>query len=312
MKRGLVAPVFAAALFACAADLEPHELPVVNIDGTALTRGQLDAYLAVNLAAVAASDGEETERAEQAAGIEEPPADAVRSRLLDAWIDEHLVLIEASERMLAIDDATLDRQIDDPSYDADEGDRESQRAHLRHRLLIELVQSQILQDVEMPTSEAAVLWLEDHPDRQTEGKRVRLRSLRFDSADRAQRVHRELRRNRMTFNEAVLQNAEDDSQGIPTIIDWSALPPEVRQALEKLRRGWSSVPVDLGGSTYLFQVVDWIEPDPEQQIEAARDELYAAARREAWVEFVARLRAAADIRIVQKNLPFVYVSDPAD
>ena len=79
-----------------------------------------------------------------------------------------------------------------------------------------------------------------------------------------------------------------------------------------MRRGWSSVPVDLGGSTYLFQIVEWIEPDPEAQIEAARAEMISAARRAAWNEFVSGLRASADIRIVRKNLTFRYGSDKSE
>ncbi len=141
---------------------------------------------------------------------------------------------------------------------------------------------------------------------------MRLRSLRFDSAEDAQRVHRSLRRDRLTFNEAVVQNTDDESQGAPTIVDWSTFPPEVQQALEKLRRGWSSVPVDLGGNTYLFQVVEWIESDPDAQIEAARAEIISAARRAAWEGFVAGLRASADIRVVRKNLPFRYVPDESE
>ena len=144
------------------------------------------------------------------------------------------------------------------------------------------------------------------------GRKVRLRSLRFDSAEDAQRVHRRLRRNQLTFNEAVVQNTDDESQGAPTIVDWSAFPPEVQPALENLRRGWSSVPVDLGGSTYLFQIVEWIEPDPDAQIEAARAEMVLAARRAVWEGFVAGLRASADVRVVRKNLPFRYVSDESE
>ena len=252
------------------------------------------------------------EEIEDEGADEAAQGDLVRSRLLDTWIDERLVLSEAAKRRLTIDDEQLDEQLDDPAYESGEGDRRSQRAYLRSRLLIELVQGQVLHDVALPSDEEAAAWRAGHPGMSTGGRKVRLRSLRFDSAEDAQRVHRNLRRNRLTFNEAVVQNTDDESQGAPTIVDWATFPPEVQQALEKLRRGWSSVPVELGGSTYLFQVVEWIEPDPDAQIEAVRAEIVSAARRAAWVEFVAGLRASADIRIVHKNLPFRYVSDESD
>ncbi len=298
MIRRLIVPLALLGALACGPALEQHERPVVNIDGTKLTHGEFDAYLATNLA-----DVEDLE-------IEQ--GHLVRSRLLDTWIDEWLVLFEAAERRLTIDDEQVDEQLDDPAYESGDGDRPTQRAYLRNRLLIELVQSQVLQDVALPSSEETVVWLDENPDRSMAGRRVRLRSLRFDSAADAQRVHRSLRRNRLTFNEAVLQNADDKSQGAPTIVDWSTFPPEVQQALKTLRRGWSSVPVDLGGSTYLFQIVEWIEPDPEAQIKAARAEMISAARRAVWSEFVVGLRASADIRIVRKNLRFRYVSDESE
>ena len=301
MIRRLAASIVVVGSLACGPALEPADRPVLNIDGTRLTRGELDAYLAINLAAVEDPQDDGDEMAGQ--------GELVRSRLLDTWIDEQLVVSQAAERGLTIDDEQLDEQLDDPAYESGEGDRASQRAYLRNRLLIELVQSQVLHDIASPSSEETVAWLDANPDFSISDRRVHLRSLRFDSAEDAQRVHRSLRGNRLTFNEAVLQNSDDESQGASTIVDWPTLPPEVRQALEKLRRGWSSVPVDLGGSTYLFQVVEWVEPDPDAQIEAARAEIISAARRAAWREFVSTLRASADIRIVHKNLPFRYVSD---
>ena len=304
MIRRLVVPLVLAGSIACGPALEPHERPVVNIDGITLTRGELEAYLAMNLAAA--------EELENDGAGEAGQGDLVRSRLLDTWIDERLVLSEAAERRLTIDDEQLDEQLDDPAYESGEGDRRSQRAYLRNRLLIELVQGQVLHDVALPSSEEAAAWLAENPGMVKAGRKVRLRSLRFDSAEDAQRVHRNLRRNLLTFNEAVVQNADDESQGAPTIVDWSTFPPEVQQALEKLRRGWSSVPVDLGGNTYLFQVVDWIESDPNAQIDVARAEIVSAARRAAWEEFVAGLRASADIQIDHKNLTFRYVSDESE
>jgi len=302
--RRIVAPLVLVGSVACGTAPEPNERPVVNIDGTTLTRGEFETYLTMNLAGVEELESDSVDEAGQ--------RDLVQSRLLDTWIDERLVLSEAAARRLAIDDEELDEKFDDPAYESGEEDRQSQRAYLRSRLLVELVQSQVLRDVAPPSSEETTTWLAGNPGMLMTGRKVRLRSLRFDSAEDAQKVHRNLRRNRLTFNEAVVQNTDDESQGAPTIVDWSTFPPEVQQVLEKLRRGWSSVPVDLGGSTYLFQIVEWIEPDPDGQLETVRAEIILASRRAAWEGFVAGLRASADIRIVRKNLPFQYVSDESE
>ncbi len=128
MIRRIVVPLALAVSISCGPALEPYEQPVVNIDGTTLTRGELEAYLAMNLAGA-----EELE--DEGAG-EATQGDLVQSRLLDTWIDERLVLSEAAKRRLTIDDEQLDEQLDDPAYESCEGDRRSQRAYLRNRLLI--------------------------------------------------------------------------------------------------------------------------------------------------------------------------------
>ncbi len=322
-RRAITIVLTCLLILHCSSDVELGRRPVVKIDSTTLTRGELDAYLALNLARVELpdDDGEDSagrptlesrDDGETLLAHRVEQANRVRSRMLDTWIDERLVLNEAAARGLMIEDEMLDEHLDDPAYEAGEGDREAQRAYLRNRLLIELVQSQVLQEVPLPTAEETVAWLEGNPGSTPGGRQVRLRSLRFDEPEIARRVHRDLRRNRITFNEAVVQNAEDESQGVATVVDWATLPAEVQRALEELRRGWSSSPVDLGGSTYLFQVVQWLEPDPELQIEAAREQMIASARREAWQTFVTGLREAARIRIIRENLGFTYVSYDTD
>ncbi len=296
MKRlALVAVLLAAA--ACAQPRAELERPVVHIEGSIMTRAELDAYLQFNLA------------------VEDrgaPLVDVVGSRLLDTWIDERLILTEAQDRELSLSDETVDDLLDDPAYESGEGDLESRRNYLRERLMIQFLQGQVLQDITMPSTAEASEWLSAHAVNAGDGKKVELRSLRFDDADKAQQVHRNLRRNRLTFNEAVVQNSDDESQGEPTVVEWGKLPVEVQQAIEKLRPHWTSVPVEAAGSTYLFYIVAWIYPDPDARLEAARTERYSAARRGAWKDFVNSLRQGADIEIVSKNLPFSYIPDTTD
>jgi hypothetical protein len=274
----------------CGPAPEGAERPVAQVNGATLTVAQLDAYLHANLA-------------------DEIEDDLVRSRLFDAWIDEQLILAEAIERRMTIPDESLDFLLNDPDYESGGDDLDVRRENLRDRLMSEMLQGQVLQDIVRPTVEHAEAWLEEHPDPPSGGGRsVELRSLRFDEADKAMAVHRSLRRDRMTFSEAVLQNTEDESQGMVTVVEFATLPPDVQAAIEGLKSGWSSKPVDIGGSTYLFQVVRWIEAVPGARIDAARDEIFAQERRAAWEAFVAGLRDAARITIYEENLPFEHAS----
>jgi len=267
--------------------------PVLDIDGTTWTASEFEEYLASNLP--------ETDDV----------GDLVRSRVFDTWVEERLVLQEARERELSIGDEQLDDLLEDPDFEGGTAELESRRRQLRERLLIELLQALVLSDVPPPSGADIDAWIRARGGAGS-GKQVRLRSLRLDDRETADRIHSRLRENRLTFNEAVVQYGGEADPDAPAELDLDSLPPEVRAAIEDLKKGWSSAPVELGRSVYLFQVLDWTEGDPQRLRDEAERDLQTARRREAWRSFVTRLRDKARIRIVERNLPFAYVAeDPA-
>lgn len=303
MNRRRALPfLMSLALAACGTPRTADERPVVRIDGEVLTRGDFEAYLQLNLAGVEGS----------ADLLDESENDLVRSRLLDAWIEERLILAEAVKRRLTISDDSLDPLLDNTDMEFQDDDRATRRDSLRKRLMIEMLQGQVLQDIVLPTVEEARAWLESRPEAGGTGKRVELRALKFDDPDRAKSVHLTLRRDNLTFDEVVLLSTEDETQAIPTVVDWDTLPPEVREATERLRAGWSSTPVEIGDGTYLFQVVRWIESAPEKRVERTREQMFRTARRAAWEAFVDGLRERATVVILEENLTFKHVSASAD
>ena len=112
--------------------------------------------------------------------------------------------------------------------------RERRRERLRTRLMIDLLQSLVLQEVTPPSLEEARKRAEQ-VGADDDARRVELRSLRFDDPEQALKVHKDLRRNRLTFGEAVVRNTEDESQGVSTVVDWATLPPPVRDFSAKNR-----------------------------------------------------------------------------
>ena len=286
MKRLALALLLVLTL-ACG-DAEPGEELVLTIDDSSWTREELDRYFALNLPVEGEND------------------DLVRSALLDSWIDERVALQEARARELAIADNDLDDMIEDPEYEGGDWERQDQRRHLRERLLIELLQSMVLSDL-APATDAEVLeWAQQSGGRPS--RDLRLRALRFDELERADLAHRRLRKNQLTFNEAVVQyGTEGDPDGVNRV-SFETLPPEVQEVIEPLKSGWSSPPVEIGGNIYLFQVVEWIEASANDQLQRARSDLDSARRREAWKQFIEQARQARKIRVVKKNLPFSYVA----
>lgn len=268
------------------------ERVVVKIGDDDWSAAQLERYFELNLPAASDSD------------------DQIKSRLLDRWIDERLVLREARARELRIADQDLDDMIEDPEYEGGDWERADQRRHLRERLMIELLQSLVL--AELP--EAGMQELQQNlPQGEPIGRReARIRALRFDDEETATKVHQQLRRNRLTFNEAVVHYAaEGDPDGV-TRVDFETLPPAVREAIGSLKAGWSSEPVEMAGSHFLFQLVEWIEGDGQQQLERLREQFETDRRRAEWEQFVAELREKSRPRIIKKRLPFRYVAETSD
>ena len=287
MRRLLTVPLF-ALLIGCS-NVPESERIVVKIGDDGWSVAQLSHYFQLNLPA----DGETD--------------DLVKSRLLDRWIDERLVLQEARARELVIADQDLDDMIEDPEYEGGDWQRADQRRHLRERLLIELLQSLVLADQPAATIEELRAKL---PRESVVGRReARIRALRFDDGESAMKVHQQLRKNRLTFNEAVVQYAAEGDPDGATSVDFESLPPEVREAIEPLKPGWSSGPVEMAGSHFLFQLVDWVEGDAQQQLERLREEYETERRRAEWERFVAELRQKGRPRIRKKNLPFRYLAE---
>ena len=85
--------------------------------------------------------------------------------------------------MLTLNDETLDDLLDDPAYESGDGDRESRRVQLRERLMMQMLQGQVLEDVAVPSASEAAEWLGEQDPQSEGGRKVELRSLRFDDPE---------------------------------------------------------------------------------------------------------------------------------
>jgi parvulin-like peptidyl-prolyl isomerase len=154
-------------------------------------------------------------------------------------------------------------------------------------------------------------------DRSREGavpdKRVRLRSLRFESAEDATRSAERIRRGRMTFADAVVAYETDPGQGVLLEFSWNGLSEELRAALSELKPGQVSRPVEFNGDPFLFYLEAWVTGQSELDAELARrarGELERERRREARDGLLRELRGRTPVRIHDEGLPFRYVPDP--
>lgn len=257
--------------------------------------------------------------------------DLVRSRLFDAYLEERLLLHEADRLGIDVEDEEVDAYLagvdsegegfdaageaEGPAEDRADGDPDPARRDVARRTLRiqRLIDRTAHRAAEVDDREVDA-WL-----RQIRGEdpavagTVVLRSLLMPSAETATKIRGEIGRRRMTFDEAVALYEPTPGQADPSDLPVAGLPEVVQAAIEDVRPGRVTQPVELYGDTFLFQVVRRGVDDDD--LEAAR----ARARRElqehrylqASRRLLEDLRERVRVRVYPEHLPFRYVPDDA-
>lgn len=287
------------------ADPDPADVVLAVLGDRTLTLADFQHYLDDNLAGDDETDALVSEGA------------AVKSRLLDAFIDERLLLLEADRRAVQVTDLEVEAYLKvgglsdagrDPSAPGSDWEDAARR------LKIEKLHEALVRDL-LPLSgeEAPSPAAQWSTAQGGDGRRLRLRSLMLESPDLADRVSRDIRAGRMTFNEAVVAHTATPEEGLPVELRWDSLSEEHRGILRNLKPGQVSQPLSLVGGTYLFQVEAWLREDrrsPEAQAREARLRAERLRVAEASRMLIAHLRDTVPVRLNARSLPFPYV--PAD
>jgi hypothetical protein len=280
----------------------PHE-PVAEVGELSVSREELDLYFAINLLT---DDAEPQEPGD---------LDRVKSRLLDALVDEKTFLREAERRGLEVSELQIDAHLsaDDDGGSAVPRLSESRRRQLvRQRLVVQKLQDDIANRLPSPSEEEVRAYIDRSRGRLAPRERVRLRALRFESGDDAVLAAARLRDGRTSFADAAVTYGTDAGQGVLLEFSWASLPRDIRDALEDLAPGEVSRPVGFNGDTYLFQLESWRRNPSEMGedlIRLAREELGRQRWREACDGLRRRLRGQTPVRIHEERLPFRYVPD---
>ena len=143
------------------------------------------------------------------------------------------------------------------------------------------------------------------------GRRVRFRNLMLPSAEEAERVYREIRRRRITFDEAAVTQEAGPGHRVPVELSWDGLSEELRAALDGLKPGQVSRPVVQHGNHYLFRIESWVSdtaPD-EGLLRSVRSSLEERNRQGAQEKLIRELRKTTRIRVKLRNLPFDYLPE---
>lgn len=305
MRAGVGAVLAAVVLAACGPS-EPDDPSVVAvIDERPIRVAEVEAYLRASLMEDWADSG-----------ASDAELDRVKSRLFDTFLDEQILLAEADRKGIVVTDEELDRYIGGAIYAldtdeevADDAIDRSQREQARRSLRIErLIDASADKDAEV-SEDAIDNFLADNTDPDGEKSALVLRSLRMPDAKIAKNVRTEIRRNRMTFDEAVAKYEETPGQSAAATAEVAHLPDEAREAVIKLKDGWVSNPVEVQGDVYLFKVVAWVTPESTRKDARAwaRQEILRLRYENAGIELMDELRGKAELEVFPENLPFTYV-----
>jgi parvulin-like peptidyl-prolyl isomerase len=303
-ERGLSLPLaLLVCLAAGCAPSDPQDLVVVYLGDEQLTLADLQGYMRASLPQLADEGGQE--EIEQA---------RVSSRLLDAFIEERLLLTEAARRGLQVEDWEVRAYLGMDEHDEGEERLEVEGRMLlaRQRLLVQMLREGTILGLPPLEEEEVARYAAQHGERLLSERRLQLRALLLASAEEAEKVRNDIRRRRITFDEAVAAYEAYPGQVQSVSVAWESLSKDARQALEGLKPGRVSQPLSMQGSHYLIKVESWLD-DPEQisaerQVRA-RMELQNLRRQQALEELFMELRERYPVRIVRRNLPFRYLEE---
>lgn len=310
MKRTVLFVVLTLLAVACGPrDADEHDQNVVAVlNGEAIQRSELDLFFQVNLL-----EPREPETVE--GQPDEEQQDRVMSRLFDAFLEEQSLLAEARRREIQVSEAEIEAYIElgrEEGHGFTDLAHDSQRRLARTRLLIQKLHEEIAAQIVPPTEEEVVAFAAQNEGLPAKGKHVVFRVLPFDSEETAQSVHSEIRRNRTTFAQAAQEHETQPGEASPQTVDWNRLPVIVREALEELKPGQVSAPLDYNGLIYLFQVQAWLEDDAwfeRERLRAAREQLVRRNGFRATLVLIQELKETGEIQLQTRNLGFRYIPE---
>ena len=316
MSRLLATVLLIVALAGCGdgASTGTDGRVVAEIGDRVVTVSEVQDYLDAVLAIGGAEDGSEDE------SITEDDLNRVLSRLFDGFLEEELLLYEAERLGVEVEPWEVEvylglepDEVEDPDDTpvVPEPDDRSYRLARRNLMVQKLRAAVVAQEVEI--SEADVdAYLRRYGASMLPDDHVIVRRLTLSGKKEADEVRREIIQKSMPFDKAAVVFGGEPPHGQPEQMAIGSLPEAMQRALEKLKPGEISRPVEFGGAYQLILLEAWPAKgavSQERLRERARDELQRIRSAEVSHRLGERLRYEIAIRIHSENLPFDYVED---
>ncbi len=312
-RRHAAPPLLLFAVLALAgcslfAPQDPAKAPVAILDGRAVTRAELDAYLLENLPRKAAEDS-----------VEEGDPDVVKSRVFDNFLDEEVLLAEARRRKVAVSDAEIDAYLGELAAGSREGSPpaargEEERRRARRNLVIQRLRDAFALRPSLLDAAEIEAYLAAHREELRAKPTVVFRAFPVSSPAEAAAREAEIARMKPRLDRAA-RTGEDLGPEFGLLQEASVadLPEEYRAAIEALEPGETSPPLSLDGDTWICYLVAGPTPvvEGEETLrERAREALARDRVEDASARHLAELKKRSRIEIRPENLGFRYVPEP--
>jgi peptidyl-prolyl cis-trans isomerase C len=270
----------------------------VRINNKEIPYSDFEAYLA-------ASFGEDLPPVEDA---------ETRSRLLDQFIEERLLLQLAEERKIKVEEAKVDAYLTSLGAGTESGPGGKPvdaafRAQIRNNLLIEEYKDQVLLREVRVGPEEVEAYYRDHPQEFREARAVVLRQILLEDAAEAHQILMRLKEAPDQFQLLAERHSVSPDKGQPRPYEEEELPESMRATVFALEPGQISGVVEEAGKYRIFQAVDRHD-GKNQTLEEARKKIEVMLLQRRAEESLSRsldvLKSKARIQIHKKNLPFTY------
>ncbi len=235
--------------------------------------------------------------------------DLVRSRLLDQYLEREILLQEARDRGIRVEDADLHRAM---ARDGRSAEDTGYLEKLRAALMVEaLLRSVLAQSAEITAAEEE-RFFQAHPEMFHQPESLVLRQILLDDGQSAAALHGELLAEPGRFVEAAQQHSNSPDGGSPRAYALEDLPREVTVALRTVKPGEISPVVEVQPGFLIFL----LEERREQRsisLDEARPAIQARLLESRGTgvrtELLAELRRKLDVKLYEDNLPFRYIEE---
>ena len=285
----LLAAALAAAGCASAPPRDPTQVTIAEVAGRSIRLAQFQRIL-----------DEAPERA----------SDVIKSRLLDQFLDEQVLLEEAHRRGIRATDPEVDQaamrllaeEIPDAAF----------REELRAALTVEKLLRAIVEETAAVTPEEEQRFYAANPEEFHRPGVYRVRQILMDDEAEAERVHASVLRDPARFAEVAAERSLSPDRGRPLSYSQDALPREVADVVADVQSGQITEVIELSGN-YLILLVEEVLAERSLSFEEVRGEIRARLLEQrgsgAMSRLLADLKSRLGVRLHRENLPFRYVTE---